>query len=359
MKSLLPVVAVLLLLTSCKAEFDPNAPWREVPVVYCVIDPDEDTVWVRLQRCFQGQENMYIYTTLPDSNYYLPSDVAVHLLAWDGASLLGANPTAYATLADRWELTCTETPRGLDSTAGVHLRPLYYCVPGEHLLADTGCLFQLVILRRSGNASSPSMDTLATAFTSLVGVLPKTPTSRGLIERVITNPTYTRAHEFGFSVGCRGFLEWNPLPRGRFYQPFVTFHYQKNRDTLSITIPGITALAPFSGDHFVVRPFTEREFLSVIRQHLASNTDTLYCVNNVDITLTVCNEDLYQYMRTQHQVSADGHELPVYSNINGGVGIFASRRTHITVNVPADSAGNPDNLPQRLVDLGVGFYGRF
>ena len=49
----------------------------------------------------------------------------------------------------------------------------------------------------------------------------------------------------------------------------------------------------------------------------------------------------------------------LYSNINGGVGIFASRRTHITVNVPADSAGNPDNLPQRLVDLGVGFYGRF
>ena len=37
-----------LIITSCKVDFSPNAPWRDVPNVYCVLDPEEDTVWVRV-----------------------------------------------------------------------------------------------------------------------------------------------------------------------------------------------------------------------------------------------------------------------------------------------------------------------
>ena len=354
MKHILPLLAgLLLLLSSCEADFDPNAPWREVPSVYCVVDPDEDTVWVRVQRCFQGQSNLYIYSAIPDSNYYRPADISVHLLAWDGAAPESPTPIASATLADRWELAYTLRPGKPDGAFPSGLQPLYYCVPGPRLTADTDCLFQLVILR------NPSGDTLASAFTSLIGVLPPVATSSGTIEQVIINPSKTRAHEFGFITGCYGFFEWNPLPRGRLYQPFVTFRYQKGSDTLQLTIPGATTTTPSNGGHLVFRPFTERLFLDKVRQHLASNTDTLYCVNNVDITLTVCNDDLYQYMQSQHRTIVGGQELASYTNIDGGVGIFASRRTHITVNVPCDSFGNPDNLPQRLVDLGVGFYGNF
>jgi len=354
MKHILPLLAgLLLLLSSCEADFDPNAPWREVPSVYCVVDPDEDTVWVRVQRCFQGQSNLYSYSADPDSNYYRPADISVHLLAWDDAAPESPTPIASATLADRWELAYTLRPGKPDGAFPSGLQPLYYCVPGPRLTADTDCLFQLVILR------NPSGDTLASAFTTLVGILPPVATSSGTIEQVIINPSKTRAHEFGFITGCYGFFEWNPLPRGRLYQPFVTFRYQKGSDTLQLTIPGATTTTPSNGGHFVFKPFTERLFLDKVRQHLASNTDTLYNVNNVDITLTVCNDDLYQYMQSQHRTIVGGQELASYTNIDGGVGIFASRRTHITVNVPCDSFGNPDNLPQRLVDLGVGFYGNF
>ncbi len=347
------LAALLLLLASCETDFDPNAPWREVPSVYCVVDPDEDTVWVRVQRCFQGQHNLYSYSDVADSNYYRPADIAVHLLAWDGATPGSPTPIASATLADCWELAYTLRPGKPDGAFPSGLQPLYYCVPGPRLAADIGCLFQLVILHNS------SGDTLASAFTSLVGALPPVATTHDTFEQVIISPAKTRAHEFGFNTGCYGFIEWNPLPRGRLYQPFVTFRYQKGLDTLQLTIPGATTMTPSNGGHYVLRPFTEQEFLNIVRRHLASNTDTLYCVNNVDITLTACNEELYQYMRSHHRTIVGSQEIPSYTNIDGGVGIFASRRAHITVNVPADSFGNPDNLPQRLVDLGVGFYGNF
>ena len=89
------------------------------------------------------------------------------------------------------------------------------------------------------------------------------------------------------------------------------------------------------------------------------NKDTLFSVNNVDITISVCNEDLNAYINSLDRTVMGGQETPTFSNVDGGVGIFASRRNHITVNIPADSFGNPTNLPQRLVDLGVGFYGNF
>ena len=63
MKNILPLIAVTLLaFSSCRVEFSPNAPWRDVPSVYCVLDPEEDTVWVRLQRCYLGEDNLYNYS---------------------------------------------------------------------------------------------------------------------------------------------------------------------------------------------------------------------------------------------------------------------------------------------------------
>ena len=106
---------------------------------------------------------------------------------------------------------------------------------------------------------------------------------------------------------------------------------------------------------------TSSRFFSVIKNHLKDNTDSLFFVNNVDITILVCNEDLKAYI-TSHEYSAtSGQEYSTYSNIEDGVGIFGSRRTHIRVNVPADSSGTPSSLyiDYELNHLGVGFYGNF
>ena len=52
-------IPLILLFTSCKVEFSPNAEWKEVPVVWCVLDQMDDTTWVRVQRCFLGEDNLY------------------------------------------------------------------------------------------------------------------------------------------------------------------------------------------------------------------------------------------------------------------------------------------------------------
>lgn len=340
---------LLLLASSCKVEFSPNAEWRNVPVVYCILDPEEDTVWARVQRCYLGEG----YSSIADSNYYLPDDIRVELLAWK--SQPGVNHSLLATnvLADRWELQYTLRDGKPDGDFPTGPQPLYYCAPGRRLLQDSNCVFQLLVI------SNATGDTLAQSTTTMVGFYPLTIHGRDTSENILLDPNTTKGHEFGYYIGCRGKITLNTIPRGRIYQTVLTFHYLKNHDTLSFDIGG----TPFKNQHnrstLIDASITQERFLSAIRQQLADNRDTLFNVNNVDITILVGNEDLNAYISSQNSSLASGQEFSTYTNIQGGQGIFASRRSHIRLNVPCDSTGKKGYIPDQLVNLGVGFYGNF
>ena len=49
---LLVVFLFPFIFTSCEVEFDPNEEWKAVTVVYGVLDQDDDTTFVRVQKGF-------------------------------------------------------------------------------------------------------------------------------------------------------------------------------------------------------------------------------------------------------------------------------------------------------------------
>lgn len=341
-------------MVSCRVDFSPNAEWRDIPSVYCVIDPEEDTVFVRVQRCYLGQDNLYNYSTIADSTNYPEGSIEVHLLAWQDNQAAGGRLTPSSRLIDQWDLSYmlrSDKPEG--AFAGGQ-QPVYYCVPGaDKLRRDSACIFQLVVL------SKATSDTLAQATTNLVGFRPLTPVwgADSVESKVLISPSTMRGNHFAFVMGCNGAIKWNVLPRGRYYQPILTFYYRKLGDTLSITIPGTPIPNTNNAATLQSKSITQEKFLSVIGNALHGNTDSLFNVNQVDIAIAVCNEDLYAYIVSQGASTTTGQELQGYSNIDGGLGIFASRRTHVHYRVPCDSTGKPGYIPAVLKDLHVGFYG--
>lgn len=341
-------------MVSCRVDFSPNAEWRDIPSVYCVIDPEEDTVFVRVQRCYLGQDNLRNYSTIADSTNYPEGTIAVHLLAWQDRQATGCRLTASRQLVDRWDLSYMTRAGKPDGTFAGGEQPVYYCVPGaSRLRSDSACIFQLVVL------NTATSDTLAQATTNLVGFRPMAPVwGRDSAEsKILVSPSTQRGNHFAFVMGCAGAIKWNVLPRGRYYQPIVTFYYRKQADTLSITIPGTPIPNTNNSSTLQSKSITQDKFLSVIGNALRNNTDTLRNVNQVDISIAVCNEDLYAYITSQGASTTTGQELQGYSNIEGGLGIFGSRRSHIRYTVPCDSTGKPGYLPAVLKDLHVGFYG--
>ena len=340
MKRFLFVLAsslVSLLFVACKVDFNPNATWRNIPVVYCVVDPEEDTVYARLHRCYLSEDNMLQYITVVDSNTYPEGEVSLVMNSYDDNNQL--------------RHTWTFVPAGLTDTQSVATHALYYCIPGQELRQDTGCMFQLLVIDNSTG------DTLATATTTLVGFRQKVRMGSDSVEQVLLTPSNSRNNIFGYRTGCRGEIKWNTVPRGRRYQPILTFYYQKLGDTLSIQIPGSTLNNANNSSIMNTYSISQNRLLSYVRNALVDNRDTLHTVDHVDITIAVANEDLNAYLAAQQAQTSSQTNFTSYTNVQGGHGIFASRRTHLTTRVPCDSVGKPGYLPSELKNLHVGFSG--
>ncbi len=355
--NIIPLFAAALTLVGCKVEFSPNAPWRDVPSVYCILDPEEDTVWARVQRCYLGEEDLHHYAQTRDSVYYQRGEVSVKMLVWQGSRVAG-NHIVQASpkrLVDEWDFDYTERPGKPEGAFPDGLQPLFYFPAGHRLVRDTACFFELLVIK---NATG---DTLARATTTMVGMLPKvrrnpTPLSDS-IERVITRPDTMNI--FSYTFGCRGEIKWNTLPRGRLYQPVLTFLYRKGADTLGIVVGGNTVLNSRNVSTLTDKSISKNRLISAVGLALAGNRDSLFYIDTVEIALSVCNEDLNAYINSQNANRTSGQESTAYSNIEGGVGIFGSRRSHIRVRVPSDPDSGPNSILQALMDLRIGFYGRW
>lgn len=341
-------------MVSCRVDFSPNAEWKDIPSVYCVIDPEEDTVFVRVQRCYLGNDNLYNYSTIADSTNYPEGSVSVRLLVWKDDDATGCQLTAGRKLVDSWDLEYMLRTGKPDGNFAGGEQPVYYCVPGARQLKnDSTCIFQLVVLRTATG------DTLAQATTNLVGFRPISALYDSTESSILVNPSSRYGNHFAFVMGCQGNIKWNVLPRGRYYQPILTFYYRKHGDTLSVTIPGTPKPNSNNASTLQSSSISQERFLDYIGNALRDNTDSLFNVNQVDIAISVCNEDLYAYLNSQGGSTSTGQDLQGYSNINGGLGIFASRRSHIHYRVPCDSNGTPGYIPALLKGLHVGFYGDF
>lgn len=362
------VVFVLLslcaCLSSCKVDFSPNASWQEIPVVYCVLDQDDDTTYVRVQKCYLGEGNQYEYGQVYDSVNYPQGSIEVRILAWpavrDEHNILTIDPLAAAPVkvfdCDYRILTDKE-----EGGFCAPEQPVYCCRTAGQL--DTSYAYQLVVTKTSTG------DTLATAQTYLIGDAPYP-------ENTLSQPGPGRNFDFSGTTGnkvCN--LRWYTFARARQYQPKVRFHYYdelvsftgSTYDTVRtphyVDIDCPSVKSNMKTQEEMVR-FQQLAFLAAVKNSvLARNIDwdafgdnevfNLVAYPYVDIYLQACTEDLAAYMFSHEITDGINQVQTIYTNVRGGLGVFAARR-HLVFRRPTRADANSPYL-QALSDLGVGF----
>lgn len=310
------------LVTSCEVEFSPNAEYVETPVVYCVLDQDDDTTWVRVEKCFLEEGSIYDYGSQSELYTYPLGTLRVTLIAYRQGHQVSA-----VNLAD------TLCPRA-DGVFDNGLQPLYYTT----VSLDTTCMYKLEV-RHADNDS-------LIAYTDSIPLLLQTD------ERLIITPSNTQRFRF-ISGRCR--IAWNALENARHYQPFVRFYYAENGDTLYQDL--------FCNSESTGRLSTDyalQSFLGALKSALEGDTNHKEYVEYVDIYLTACDENLHVYMNSVNSGSNLNQSTDNYTNIHGGMGVFAARRTHLFKNLQSDNSMNPINssspgLRAYLKELGIGF----
>lgn len=78
-KVILMALAVCIAAVSCNNDLDVIAPYDQVPVAYGLLNPGNDTQYVRLQKSYLGEGNALVMAQNADSIYYDTSDVEMVL----------------------------------------------------------------------------------------------------------------------------------------------------------------------------------------------------------------------------------------------------------------------------------------
>ena len=71
MKKLFYFITLTIIITtaSCKTEVELNAPWKNTPVVYGLLETGRDTQYIKINKCFLGKTDAFVMAKEPDSPF--------------------------------------------------------------------------------------------------------------------------------------------------------------------------------------------------------------------------------------------------------------------------------------------------
>ncbi len=321
--TLILIASTFLLLTSCEVEFSPNADWKEIPVVYCLLDQQDDTTWARVEKCYLGEGDIYEYSSITDSINYPQGSIEVSILVYRNGSQVDSLP---------FRDTLVNRPEGNFA----HLaQPLWYC-PTQGRLQEN-CSYRIRVRRTADHS-------ILAQSTETISLVIKQPD-----DSLIVKPYSSRRFAFKDGHGkCN--IEWNPLVNARLYQPMVRFYYCVGADTLYTDIACQSVSSP---THAIA--YDSSNFFSTLKQRLKDDPREKLYPAIVDIYILACTEDLNAYIYSITDAVDIDQAREMYTNIEGGLGVFAARRKHLYKRMLADDSQAPGGFYRHLKSLGVGF----
>lgn len=299
-------VVILLIgcLWGCRQDFDITAPYRELPVVYGLIDIQDSIHYLRIQRAFVDSSlSALTIATRPDSLYY--PDILDVTVANDC--------TGQSWLLERISGDQIGLPKeeGLFAS-GTHVlyRFAAQLEPGHHLRLH-------LLNRQTGHE--------ATSSTGLVGPF----------NTIVPAPGYVVSWGGGQDEFVN--LAWKPAAHALVYEMVFSFHWydvpNSGTDTvpqvLSFTIFGNMVTAPPASELNLTQPYPTMALYQQIGSMIHEDSTLHRIPRFVRWRITAGGTALGLLVGNQQvqQGITAGQNLTVYTNIDNGLGIFSSRYT--------------------------------
>jgi len=294
---ILGVFAVIF--TSCDTDFDVNAEWEEVIVVYGLLDAGDEmkTQQIKISKAFLGKMDALQMAQFADSINFDQGELAVKVIRVKNNGIRD-------TIALDEVLTLRNDGVFNDSI-------IVYTFENNNFLNSNSEYELLIKNNTTGNEVSSITDVISGFDFDMGNGYPF-----GFIKTWI--PGSPSATEFASAN-----LTWgqNYPDKGEQYQIDLIFNYKENniaKDLIytSLVLEGTSQYA-FEGEKFfnflknelVQDPLIEREFLSI------------------DLMMTVGSENLKTYRIINEEITGIVQERPQFTNINNGIGLFSSRFT--------------------------------
>jgi hypothetical protein len=273
------------------------APYKEMPVVYCVLNPKEPLQQLRLERAFLGEANAYDMARIEDSVYY--PDAEVFLERWVNGERKSRIRMDKIQYPDRDTGTFIESPNFIyQSTAG--------------LTGNSEYRLSIAI---------PSISDTITASTRVVSEF-----------RVIRPEAYKKTLAFSSYDNVQT-VEWVSAPYTRIYQLSLRFHYLEVNKLDTLRKSADWNISRYvtdygTGGQTLTADILHRNFYKWLGNKLDKPNEGMIRLADksaIDFIFTVGGEELYTYLEIYGENNGISQEKPVFTNIVNGIGIFSSR----------------------------------
>jgi hypothetical protein len=346
--SLSAIAAVsLVVFSSCETEVDLTAPYASTTVVFGLLDPQADTQFVKITKTFLGDGNLNDYAMIRDSSEYKweefaalkieeyatgnPNPIAIHNLQPITIYNKDVNGMFYGP---EQTVYCFASPNGINPNAKYKLVADFVSRPD--VFAWTNVIPSAEVFFQSPQTN------LGLSFAS-------------------TN-TVTGAIDYRDNVSIR----WTPIDNAEIYDLALRFYYTENlySDNALTQLVSSTdkfidwKIGTFNADDIDLNSgyynltFNAEPFFSFLGTNLETNTLIRREVGTYDgnktrafeLRMGLANDELKTYINVNNPVTGIIQERPSYTNVVGGLGLFASRASAYVLNIPLESGNGTSNI---------------
>ena len=317
---------VILIFCSCETDFDVNADWSDVTIVYGLIDPNNEDQLIKINKAFLGQGDAFEMASVADSTNYDPSNLLVKIHRLRDQNFNTFDTLSTVILND----TVLDKDDGLFSTDN----NIIYTFKKPTSFYNTNSVYALEIVNLNSGHKVTSQTEIINTF-SFESLNPSF--EWGLYNGELPDSLKFRTKN----------IEWQKSENGVIYQLDIMINYIENTDT--VRLAWSQPIVEYSSGNMSLK-IKGDQFFQFLSNNLDNTTTKRFL--NLDLIMTIGTDDLQTYINVNKPFSCIVQERPVFSNIENGVGLFSSRFTYDDIK---DIELTNSTINYMVNDLNLGF----
>lgn len=315
MKKLLLLCPVLgLLWSACSNEFDIAAPFKEIPVVYGIISPDDSAHYIRIERAFIDPDaSAYVVAKIADSLYYPANAISVFLQRVGNAQ--------------RYQLTRVDgNLDGYIRDTGTFARTpnWLYKIKDNQLSGGLtgGATYRLIIERADGK---PAITGETTVPDTMMLIRPE--------------PSVFTPRRINIAGSVPIVVEWRCRANAVIFDVYLNIRYREiasngSQETKSFRWKAAKNVlrenTVIGGGFYRGRStFLATDFYNALLQNIEPSTTLQRYFNGIDVIVEGAGPEIAAYQESEAVNSGlTGAEVSTsYTNLSEGFGIFTARKS--------------------------------
>ncbi len=335
-------ISIATFFGSCSNELNLIDDWRDVTVVYTLLNQQDTAHYVVVQRAYlDPATNAFVQAQIPDSIYYAANDITVELRN-------SATDFKYATL-QRVDAAAEgiTVDQGVFASSPKWLYKTTYNIQ-QGLVQDPNRKFKIVVVKNDGEPEVVAETNIVKDFT-------------------FNNPQTT--YNFPYNNSASNSVQkinWQKAPNASIYDITLVFTYREIpvanpslAQNKTITWNVIRGFEPSTGG---VSPNLEvelnsRGFYSFVANNLEPDPTVRRCALNITTIIDAGGADLAAFMRSKTNVgglASAFNPINYYSNVTSGYGIVSSRYRKVIPALPLNGVAK-DSLALGIYTKDLGF----